>query len=129
MHEYSTSFSSNYKATLLFYHNVIWMPELEQCKEKLPYFPQPLINYFWENKFLKDFDFLDGQFNIKDYLNPLNSICGITLPEDYANHMTRIVNLMDLHENENPYEPFKNYEGGKKVSEDSSYPMPTEAIL
>jgi len=31
---------------------------------------------------------------------------------------------MDIHENENPYEPFKNYEGGKKVLIDSAYPMP-----
>ena len=95
------------------------MPELDQAKEKLPYFPADLLSYFTNNKFLKDLDTLRCEFNIQDHLNSLNSICGVLLPEDYKMHLSRIVNLMDLHENENPYEPFKNYEGGKKVCEDA----------
>jgi len=39
--------------------------------------------------------------------------------------LERIQILVDLSDNENPYEPIKNFEGGKNILNDSSYPMPT----
>jgi len=65
-----------------------------------------------------------ASFDINNFLNTLNAINGVTIPENYNTNLNRIAALVEIHENENPYEPFKNYEGGKKVIKDSSYPMP-----
>lgn len=119
--EYKKCYSSSY----FFYHQVIRMPELEQTKEKLPYFPSSLMTYFTTSGFLAEYDHLRSQFDVQDYLNSLNSIEGISIPEPYSNKMARLVSLMDLHENENPYEPFLNYEGGRKVIKDANAAMPT----
>jgi len=49
----------------------------------------------------------------------------VTVPANFNTNLNRIAALGEIHENENPYEPFKNYEGGKKVLKDCEFGMPT----
>ena len=51
---FEEKFIHNYTDSLLFYHIVIRMPELEKTKEKLPYFPQTVLQYFKQSNQVKD---------------------------------------------------------------------------
>ena len=68
-------------------------------------------------------------FDVRDYLNTFNDICGITLPNKYQNNLSRLVALVDQTGNENPYQPLLDFKGGQKVVRDSMSQMPTASSL
>ena len=53
------------------------MSELDQVKTRLPHFPHQLLIYFKDNAFLNEFDSIGMSFDVRDYLNSVNDICGI----------------------------------------------------
>lgn len=89
-------FIQNYASTYLFYHKVIRMPELEDVRPKLPYFPHSLLKHFKLNDFLNKIELKGEKSEITTFLNPANKICGVELPEGFSSH--RLVALSEFND-------------------------------
>ena len=120
-------FIENYSSLLLFYHKVIRMPELEDVRTKLPYFPHELLKHFKVNSFLNNIELKGHKSNILTFINNENSILGLKLPDRFKND--RLIALSEFHDFNCQYEPFRDFEGGEQVLKDCMYPMPTLQTL
>lgn len=62
-------FIQNYASTYLFYQKVIRIPELQDVRPKLPYFPITILKHFKLNTFLVDLDVRGDQNDITTFLS------------------------------------------------------------